>query len=135
MKKGIFFALLAIFVFTLTGCKKDEPVLGANVKVTVKNSLGIAQKGKTVYMYKDQEPTNSTRPGDAKKQVVTDNNGVAEFILNFTELSITESQTSLYFAVFYTDDEGATKLQGSAAVTIKRDESRTLEITVPIINW
>ena len=132
MKKiGFLIGALAM-VTLLSSCKKDEPILGANVKVTVKNYLGIVQKGTTVYMYKDHEPNNNTRPSEAKQQVITDDNGVAEFRLNFANLDIFESQTSLYFAVFYTNNDGETRVAGSTGVTVKRDESKNLDLTIPL---
>ena len=128
--------LLSLFLFVGTSlvfvsCNDDDdPVLGARVNVTVKNLAGVAQ-GKTVYMFKDTEPTNSTDPSTAKKQIVTDANGLAEFDLNFTELNIFESQTSLYFAVFYTIGS-ETFIAGTAAITIKRGQTRDLDINIPI---
>ncbi len=135
MKKGLIFSLLLAVVFGFSSCSDDDdddaPFLGAKVNVTVKNLLGNLQKGETVYLYKDSEPTQSTTPGDAKKQVVTNENGVAEFSLNLTELNILESQTTLYFAVFYkVGDE--TLLKGSEGVTVKRGDAKNVTIDIPL---
>ena len=132
MKKTFYFSLFIALISMFSSCKKDDtPVLGAVVKVTVKNYLGVDQTGTTVYMYKDQEVNSSTKPSDAKKQIITDGNGVATFELNFTELSIIESQTTLYFGVFYGSGDDA-KVAGSTGITIKRNETKNLEITIPL---
>lgn len=135
MKKILFFSLFvvaAIVGFTSCGDDEDDPsFLGANAEVTVTNALGVVQAGKTVYLYKDTPVTSSTVPGDAKKMVITDDKGVAKFSLNLTELNILESQTTLYFAVFYTvGDE--TLVAGSSGVTVKRNESKKLELKIPL---
>lgn len=134
MKKLLLLSLSIVTTLVFISCSSDDddaPILGANIQVTVKNILGIPQKGTTVYMYKDKAVDPNIKRADADKQVVTDENGVATFILNFTELNILEAQTSLYFAVFYTigDSEG---VKGTSAVTIKRDEEKQLELQIPL---
>lgn len=121
-------------MLAFASCSSDDdeaPALGANVQVTVKNLLGTPQKGTTVYMYKDKAIDDNTESANADRQVVTDENGVATFKLNFTELNILESQTSLYFAVFYTigDTEG---VKGTAAVTVKRNDVKQVKLQIPI---
>ncbi len=134
MKKRLFFFLgLSLFaVLTFISCNSDDnddpSFLGAKVNVTVKNSLGELQKGTTVYMFKD---ASGDTPDGAKKQVVTNENGIAIFDLNLTELNILESQTSLYFVVFYQIGDETFKA-GSEGVTVKRNETRSLEITIPL---
>lgn len=134
MKKFLSLSVVIAAILAFASCSNnddDAPVLGAKVEVTVKNLLGTPQKNTTVYMYKDKAIDNSTKSSDADKQVVTDENGVATFNLNFTELNISESQTSLYFAVFYKagDTEG---VKGSTAVTVKRNEVKQLELDIPL---
>lgn len=135
MKKVLYlslFLVIALAGFSSCGDDEDDPdFLGADVEVTVTNALGVAQAGKTVYLYKDTPVTSSTVPGDAKKMLVTDDNGVVKFSLNLTELNILESQTSLYFAVFYTL-EGETLVAGSVGVTVKRNESKKIEVKIPL---
>ncbi len=136
MKKVLFLSLLLVFAVTgFTSCGDDDDddasFLGANVEVTVTNALGMVQSGKTVYLYKDTPVTSSTIPGDAKKMIVTDANGVAKFSLNLTELNILESQTTLYFAVFYTVGS-ETLVAGSTGVTVKRNESKKIEVKIPL---
>lgn len=134
MKKGILFSLLVACVLGFTSCSDDDddaPFLGAKVNVTVKNLLGIPQKGTTVYMYKDDKPTSSTRPGDAKKEVVANDEGLAGFSLNLTELNILESQTTLYFAAFYTIGD-STYLAGTEGITVKRDDTKNITLTIPL---
>lgn len=132
-KKALVLSLLTAFAVVFSSCKKDPedaPVLGATVVVTVKNILNNPVKGKTVYMFY-QEVTDQTKPGDAKKNIVTDDAGKAIFNLNFTELNITESQTSLYFAVFNDNGDG---VQSTEGITVKRGDSETLEIKV-VWDW
>lgn len=135
MRKILFFSLLVAAVligFASCGNDDDDPsFLGANVEVTVTNALGVVQAGKTVYLYKDTPVTSATVPGDAKKMVVTDDKGIAKFSLNLTELNVLESQTTLYFAAFYTvGDE--TLVAGSSGVTLKRNESKKIDLKIPL---
>lgn len=58
---------------------------------------------------------------DTNKQIVTDDKGVATFKLNFTKLNLLETETSLYFAVFYMIGDSEFVLR-SSVVAIKRDE-------------
>ncbi|MDR2010592.1 MAG: hypothetical protein LBQ22_08940 [Bacteroidales bacterium] len=133
MKNLLLITTIIALLSILSSCNKndDAPTLGADVKVTVVNSLGEVQDGVTVYMYKDQEVTNSTKISDAKKQVITDSNGVADFYLSFTELNILESQTSLYFAVFYSLGT-ENRVAGSVGVTVKRDDVKNLTLEIPL---
>lgn len=131
MKKILLISLLALTLSTFTSCKdNDSPILGAKVNVHVKNTLGVSKDGITVYMY-EKEVTNSTTKAEAKKQIVTNSSGIAEFELNFTELNIIESQTTLYFAVFYTVDD-TEYVVGSTGLTVKRDQEYNVNITMPI---
>lgn len=134
MKKILFLSLLfvaAVIGFSSCDDDDDPSFLGADVTVKVTNSLGVVQAGKTVYMYKDTPVTGETLPGDARRMVVTDENGLAKFNLNLTELNILESQTTLYFAVFYTIGS-ETLVAGSEGVTVKRNQSKDLEIRIPL---
>lgn len=134
MKKILFLSLLfvaAVIGFSSCDDDDDPSFLGADVTVKVTNSLGVVQAGKTVYMYKDTPVTSETLPGDARRMVVTDENGLAKFNLNLTELNILESQTTLYFAVFYTVGS-ETFVAGSEGVTVKRNQSKDLEIRIPL---
>lgn len=131
MKKVFVFSLLIAFVAGLSSCKNnDAPVLGATVKVKVENLLNIEKESITVYMF-DKEVNNSTKKEDAKKQIVTDKNGIATFNLNFTELNIIESQTTLYFAVFYTAGD-KDYVAGSKGITVERNKSYDVKIDIPV---
>lgn len=132
MKKLFIIGLLSALFLGFTSCDKDDdaPLLGANVKVTVKNWPGASKDGVTVYMY-DKEVTSSTTKGDAKKQVVTDANGVADFDITFSKLNIIESQTSLYFAVFYTVGSTET-VAGSSGITVERNKSYNVDVVIPL---
>lgn len=119
--------------FTLFSCSDDDdddaPFLGAQVTVNVENVLGGDKAGKTVYMFKNREVTGTTTPESASKMVVTNSEGKAVFDLNFTELSILESQTTLYFAVFYTTGDES-KIAGSTGVTVKRGDVKEVHLEV-----
>lgn len=128
MKKSLIFSLLIVALFAFNSCNNDTPILGADVKVTVKNLLGIEKESITVYMF-EHEVNSDTKKEDAKKQVVTNKEGVADFNLNLTELNIVESQTTLYFAVFYTIG-GEDKVAGSKGITVKRNESYNVDIDI-----
>lgn len=130
----MFYSLVALVSIGLMSCgKKDDksPLLGAEVQVTVKNLLGIPQTNTPVYLYKDTEITNSTERSQADKDAITNENGIATFDLNLTQLNIFEARTTLSFAVFYTvgDEE---MVAGSASITVKRNEEKKIEITIPI---
>jgi hypothetical protein len=136
MKKVI----LAIFVSIagmagFSSCSDDDeaPVLGAYVEVTVKDIVGNPYKEGTVYMFKNVDPNEETDKGSADKTEKTDENGVAKFKLNFTELNITESKTPLFFAVYYTGADGDIVVKaGEGSVTVKRDDEKKLTITIPV---
>lgn len=125
--------LLFALPFVFTSCSDDDDdssFLGAKINVTVSNFTGELD-GVTVYMYKDAEITSDTKPENAKKQVVTDANGVAVFDLNFTELNILESQTTLYFAIFFTVGDQS-YVRGSTGVTVSRNDVKNVEINATI---
>ena len=133
MKRGLIICLLFALPFVFTSCSDDDdaPFLGAKVNVTVKNLLGTVD-GTTVYMYKDSEPQlGTTKPENADKQAVTNADGVAEFNLNFTELNILESQTTLYFAIFFTVGDQS-YLKASTGVTLERNDVKNVDINAAI---
>ena len=134
MNKGLIFSLIIGMALCVSSCGDDDdaPILGANVKVTVKNIAGIAQEGVEVYMFKDLEPNESTDPGSASKSETTNADGVAYFKLNLTELNITESKTNLYFAVYYRVGDNIIFKAGDGSVTVKRDDEKAITLTIPI---
>lgn len=132
MGKGLFIGLLLMLPLTFTSCSDDDsaPFLGAKVNVEVSNFIGTIE-GITVYMYEDAEITSSTKPEDSDKQVVTNADGIAVFDLNFTELNIIESQTTLYFAIFFTVGDQS-YVRGSTGITVKRNDVKDVEINAAI---
>lgn len=134
MKKIFSLALLVLFAVALTSCNscnRQKPVLGAKVTVAVKNIFGSPQDGMKVYMFKGVKPTNSTDPSTADKVELTNLEGVATFNLNFTDLKITEGETTVYFAVFYhTGDK--TMVAGKEGIMLSNGDARKIEITIPI---
>jgi len=136
--KKILLATIILFstVIGFSSCSDDDdeaPFLGAYVEVTVKDILGNPYKEGTVYMFKDVDPNEDTDRGSASDSEKTDTDGIARFKLNLTELNITESKTDLYFAVYYSNDNGDFVVKaGDGAVTVKRNDEKKLTITVPV---
>ena len=135
MKKIIFYFIMSIISIGFMSCGNDDddaPMLGANVKVTVKNLAGTVQKGVDVYMFKDLKPEESTDPGSSSKKEVTNQDGVTYFKLNLTQLNITESKTNLYFAVYYRIGNTLIFKAGEQSVTVKRNDEKSIELIIPI---
>lgn len=135
MKKGLFIGFLAGLIVFITACSSDDddaPFLGASVKVTVKNVVGVTQKDIKVYMFKNLEPDDSTDPSAASKVEATNADGVANFKLNLTELNIIESETDLYFAVYYQVGDDVVLKAGDGSLTVKRNEDKSIDIVIPI---
>ncbi len=135
MKKLIFYSIIAMTSIGFMSCGNDDgdaPILGANVKVTVKNLAGIVQKDVEVYMFKDLKPEESTDPGSASKKELTNQDGAAYFKLNLTQLNITESKTNLYFAVYYRIGDNVVFKAGDQSVTVKRNDEKNIDLIIPI---
>lgn len=135
MKKGLFIGFLAGLIVFITACSSDDddaPFLGASVKVTVKNVVGVTQKDIKVYMFKNLEPDDSTDPSAASKVEATNADGIANFKLNLTELNIIESETDLYFAVYYQVGDDVVLKAGDGSLTVKRNEDKSIDIVIPI---
>lgn len=135
MKKGLFIGFLAGLIVFITACSSDDddaPFLGASVKVTVKNVVGVTQKDIKVYMFKNLEPDDSTDPSAASKVEATNADGIANFKLNLTELNIIESETDLYFAVYYQVGDDVVLKAGDGSLRVKRNEDKSIDIVIPI---
>jgi hypothetical protein len=135
MKRIIFYSIIALVSIGFMSCGNDDddaPILGANVQVIVKNMIGTPQTNTTVYLYKDTEISSSTESSKANKHIMTDENGVATFNLNFTELNIFEAKTSLSFAVFYKVGDAEFVAPGSTSITVKRNDEKKIELIIPI---
>lgn len=134
MKKLFFLSMVALAAVAFSSCKscnREKTAMGAKVTVTVKNIFGSPQDGTKVYMFKDLKPTNSTNPGTAADIQVTDLDGNATFNLNFTDLDIREGKTTLYFAVFYQNDNN-TMVAGKEGIMLTNGETKHIDITIPI---
>ncbi|SHF95186.1 hypothetical protein [Dysgonomonas macrotermitis] len=135
MRNRLLVSILMGVILFYTSCSNDDddaPFLGANVKVTVKNLAGVEQKDVVVYMFKELEPDESTDPGSATKTETTNDEGIAYFKLNLTELNITESKTNLYFAVYYKVGDDLILKAGDESVVVKRNDEKSITITIPI---
>lgn len=108
MRKVILATIISLVAMAgFSSCSDDDdeaPLLGALVDVTVKDILGNPYKGGTVYMFKNVDPNEETDKGSADKTEKTNDDGLAKFNLNLTDLNITESKTPLFFAVYYTGE-------------------------------
>ena len=134
MKKGFLVFLLLGIVAVFYSCNSDDdaPLLGAKIEVAVKNSSGIRQKNIKVYMFKNLEPDDSVDPRLAPRMETTDVRGIASFKLNLAELSLTESDTNLYFAVFYEAGDDLILKAGDGSLIVKRNEEKDISIVIPI---
>lgn len=137
MRKVILATIISLVAMAgFSSCSDDDdeaPLLGALVDVTVKDILGNPYKGGTVYMFKNVDPNEETDKGSADKTEKTNDDGLAKFNLNLTDLNITESKTPLFFAVYYTGADGDIVVKaGEGSVTVKRDEEKKLTITIPV---
>lgn len=123
MKKGLIFAALALVVFMFSSCALTATKATVSVKVTKQN---VAQPNVVVYMYDADEwaALDLLLPSAASKQVVTDEEGIADFNLNAMDLEIIDSQTTVYFAVF--DDLG--NVRGYVPVTVKKGDNKRVEL-------
>lgn len=132
MKKVFALGLILSLIVGFTACGDDDdaPFLGATVNVTVKDLLKQPVTGQEVYMYKNDKPTDDAKPADALMTVITNDQGIAKFDLNLTQLNITESSTNLYLAIFYPDSEGNPKLFTTEGITVKRNDVKALELDI-----
>lgn len=134
MKKVFHYLLAVTLLAGFASCSDDDeaPVLGAYVEVTVLNSIGTPQPNMDVYMFKNVEPGETTDLSTASKKETTNDKGLAGFQLNLTELNIAESQTPLYFAVYYKIGDTFMLKAGEQSLTVKRDDEKKITITIPI---
>ncbi len=130
MKFFFYNLIIAAILIGFSSCKKESPDLGAKINVTVENAFGCPQVGTSIYMYKDSAITPGTKPADAEKLAISNVDGISGFELNFTGLSLVESQTPLYFAVFYMSGKDMVPI-GSTAVTVKRHDVKSITLTIP----
>ncbi|WP_029904933.1 hypothetical protein [Prevotella sp. 10(H)] len=135
MKKNILFILIVAFIFTLNSCSSDTnnnpPMTGATVYVTVKDSQGAYQVNKSVYLYVDRNVADDITPESAKWNMATNAEGAAEFILDFSKLGITDSETPIFFAFFYTVDNQLLSVR-SEGMTLTDLELKNIELIIPL---
>lgn len=118
--------LLVVLIMSqfFMACKKDKG--DAFVNVSVKES-SVAQTGVTVCMFSDRKGPSTVffTPIHSDKKVITESSGVAKFNLEDTfDLDVIDSQTTLYFGVFGTNDI----VLGSSAVTIEKGQTKSVTI-------
>jgi|SRR6056297_1399256 len=126
MKKLLTFTLLSVLLSGMFfSCDKEEDI-DTYVKITV-NESGQIESGVSVYMFDENKGpgTSFFTPFHSDKTVVTESNGVATFNLQDTyDLDDSDSQTTLYFGVFDTNNNGL----GSTAITIEKGQTKTATI-------
>lgn len=134
MKKGLLSMLIAVtMLLGFNSCNSDDddaPAIQSYVNVTVRNLAGELRPGTDVYLFKNTRPVQTTNPNTALKMERTNNNGVAGFTLNLSELGITETQTPLYFAVFYRLGTENFIFTSEEPVYVRRDETKSTEVEV-----
>ncbi len=129
--KKVFLLFVSIAMIGLTSCKEDEdktPKVASvvNVKVT---KAGKEKAGVTVCMFSEKKGfgTQLFQPIHADKKIITEGNGVASFDLQEVfNLDIIDTQTTFYFGIF--TDGDSPKVLGKTAVTIKKGETKNVEI-------
>lgn len=134
MKKGLLSMLIAAtMLLGFNSCNSDDddaPAIQSYVNVTVKNLAGELKPETNVYLFKNTRPVQTTNPTTAIQMEKTNTNGVAGFTINLNELEITETQTPLYFAVFYRLGTENLIFTAEEPVYVRRDETRSTEIEV-----
>lgn len=130
MKKVFFMLMAAVCMLGMTACQgQGANKGGATVEITV-NKAGKPVVAETVYQFSSQlyNQPSFIQPIHAKKQAVTNENGVATFELQATfDLEIIDEQTTLYYVVFAEDKE---TVAGKTAVTIKKGETKQATINL-----
>lgn len=124
MKKFLFILMAAVLSLSFAGCTPGTKAT-VNVKVT---KLGIAQSGVSVYMFDASSWNQSASfrtPFYKDKVSVTGDDGIAVFELNRGDLELIDSQTTLYFATFASDNKTIT---GQTAVTVKSGDTKEATI-------
>ena len=132
----LLFSLLFLSFISIS-CEKDEDEELKNstdsiVEITVKSVDGKIKSNVTVYMFTD--PATETFGHStiyAKKESVSDENGIARFELKETiDLDPIDSQTTLYFTSLTKISEMSYSVDGTIGVTVKKGEniSKTLNL-------
>lgn len=131
----ILFSLLFLSFISIS-CEKEEDELknstDSNVEITIKGVDGNIKPNITVYMFKDPATeTFGNNPIYARKESVSDENGIARFELKETiDLDPIDSQTTLYFTSLTKISEMSYSVDGTIGVTVKKGEnfSKTLNL-------
>jgi hypothetical protein len=124
MKKGLFFAALALVVVMLGSCTRFKP---AHVSVLVKDAGGNAIESIRVGMFNGDVTINSAEFEKAILKDVTDVTGKAEFEVTTVEFAL-EKKGIFNFIVF---DSDLKPLAESGVKSIKTGSSTVVEIAIP----
>ncbi len=131
LSKLVLFIMFAVII-AVSCNKEEEEKKDSTVEITVENLNGEVQSNTTVYMFK--EPATETfgnKPIYAKKESVTDENGVAKFeLLETIDLDPINSQTTLYFTCLTKLSSTSYSVDGTIGITITNGEnySKTLKL-------
>lgn len=136
LTKKIIMKKITFFLFLLTvgvsSCSKEKEVeKDTIVNITLKDASGPLDNF-SIYMFSSQNwQSFGNDKFFAERSVVTDENGLASFIINErTELDFSDAQTTLYFSVYYTVNGGSTTYTEYVGVTIQEDEEISKEIFI-----
>ena len=121
--KILFAMIVATSAILMTGCATKEQ---ATVHVKVTTALGAAVSGETVYQFDQttKDVHGLTTKMFAEATAVTDAEGVAEFSLKSLDFGV-DDRVTLYYVTYDTNG----KINGQAAVTVKKGESKDLTLT------
>lgn len=126
MKIKSVFLILFLVLQLVASCNDDDNDYSSKAEIIVYENSN-PKAGVAVHMFPSHQGPGSTfyRPQNSKREVVTNNNGKAVFLLRETfDLEIVDLQTTIYFAVF---DESSNVL-GETAITIEKGETITTSI-------
>ncbi|MGL4956814.1 MAG: hypothetical protein ACRC9X_06515 [Bacteroidales bacterium] len=130
MKKLILISLMALPFLMLNSCAKESE--GSIVSISVKKD-GVVQPNVTVYMFNSAANTiPGSLPSAAKKEAITDENGVAKFDLQDTfEASILETLTMYFTVLGNRNAESIYPVLGTTGpVSVEKSISKAFDLTI-----
>lgn len=118
--KNIHTSILILLSAILFSCENPTQT---TINITVKNKTGVVQPNVIVYEfeYPDADQFGSN-PIYANKQRVTDNSGLAVFILDDYEYDAEKDENNLYFTVFNELTGSSYTTAGTVAITFKKGD-------------
>lgn len=126
--KNIHTSILILLSAILFSCENPTQT---TINITVKNKTGVVQPNVIVYEfeYPDTDQFGSS-PIYANKQRVTDNSGLAVFILDDYEYDTEKDENNLYFTVFNELTGSSYTTAGTVKVTFKKGDVISKELII-----